>query len=276
MISERDRQILEQLPGWNPAEDIAAQRRAWEELAVAYNQDLPAIGGLEENVELRPGLCTDVAVPMGAGRHPVAIYLHGGGWAFGSPTSFRKLGMQFAEAGYLTFVLDYRLAPEHPFPAALEDAIFAIRWATDNARRWNGDGQRIAIGGDSAGANLAVSALISSAHRAALAGAGRSSLLRCIRSQGDGGAHPLDSRTSTAIEHVRFRHRRVTRRSTRKPPQSGGAGHTSTVFHYRSRRRLLVSCRLVDAWPGLVGRGEPLRAARDGRNAARLHADERA
>ena len=163
MISERDRQILEQLPGWNPAEDIAAQRRAWEELAVAYNQDLPAIGGLEENVELRPGLCTDVAVPMGAGRHPVAIYLHGGGWAFGSPTSFRKLGMQFAEAGYLTFVLDYRLAPEHPFPAALEDAIFAIRWATDNARRWNGDGQRIAIGGDSAGANLAVSALISSA-----------------------------------------------------------------------------------------------------------------
>ena len=163
MISERDRQILEQLPGWNPAEDIAAQRRAWEELAVAYNQDLPAIGRLEENVELRPGLCTDVAVPMGAGRHPVAIYLHGGGWAFGSPTSFRKLGMQFAEAGYLTFVLDYRLAPEHPFPAALEDAIFAIRWATDNARRWNGDGQRIAIGGDSAGANLAVSALISSA-----------------------------------------------------------------------------------------------------------------
>jgi acetyl esterase len=163
MISERDRQILEQLPGWNPAGDIAAQRRAWEELAVAYNQDLPAIGGLEENVELRPGLCTDIAVPRGAGRHPVAIYLHGGGWAFGSPTSFRKLGMQFAEAGYLTFILDYRLAPEHPFPAALEDTIFAIRWATDNAYRWNGDGQRIAIGGDSAGANLAVSALTSSA-----------------------------------------------------------------------------------------------------------------
>ena len=71
--------------------------------------------------------------------------------------------MQFAEAGYLTIILDYRLAPEHPFPAALEDSIFAIGWATDNARRWNGDGRRIAIGGDSAGANLAVSALTSSA-----------------------------------------------------------------------------------------------------------------
>ena len=45
MISERDRQILEQLPGWNPAGDIAAQRRAWEELAVAYNQDRrPLVG----------------------------------------------------------------------------------------------------------------------------------------------------------------------------------------------------------------------------------------
>ena len=93
----------------------------------------------------------------------MAIYLHGGGWAFGSPASFRKLGMQFAEAGYLTIILDYRLAPEHPFPAALEDSVFAIGWAADNAHRWNGDGRRIAIGGDSAGANLAVSALTSSA-----------------------------------------------------------------------------------------------------------------
>ena len=133
MISEHDRQLLERLPGWIPAGDIAAQRRAWEELAVVYNQDLPAIGGLEKNVELRPGLCADVAVPKGDGPHPVVIYLHGGGWAFGSPTSFRKLGMQFAEAGYLTIILDYRLAPEHPFPAALEDSIFTVGWAADNA-----------------------------------------------------------------------------------------------------------------------------------------------
>jgi acetyl esterase len=103
-----------------------------------------------------------VAVPHGAGPHPVVIYLHGGGWAFGSPASFRKLGTQFAEAGYLTIILDYRLAPEHPFPAALEDTIFAIGWASANAARWNGDGRRIAIGGDSAGANLALSALTSS------------------------------------------------------------------------------------------------------------------
>src|SRR5439155_9712557 len=159
MISEHDRQVLSQLPAWNPTGDIVAQRRAWEELATVYNRDLPAIGGLEQNVELRSGLRADVAVPKGAGRHPVVIYLHGGGWAFGSPISFRKLGMQFAEAGYLTIILDYRLAPEHPFPPALEDTMFAVGWARDNARRWNGDGARIAIGGDSAGGNLSLSAL---------------------------------------------------------------------------------------------------------------------
>jgi acetyl esterase len=163
MISEHDRQVLARLPSWNPSGDVAAQRRAWEELAVVYNRDLPAIAALEEKVELRPGLCADLAVPAGAGPHPVVIYLHGGGWAFGSPASFRKLGMQFAEAGYLTVILDYRLAPEHPFPAALDDAAFAIAWAADNARRWNGDGGRIAIGGDSAGANLAAGALVSRA-----------------------------------------------------------------------------------------------------------------
>jgi acetyl esterase len=163
MISAHDRAILSRLPEWNPTGDIAAQRRAWEELATVYNQDLPAIGGLEKNVALRAGLTADVAVPKGTGPHPVMIYLHGGGWAFGSPASFRKLGMQFAEAGYLTAVLDYRLAPEHPFPAALEDTMFAVEWARDKARQWNGDGTRIAIGGDSAGANLALSALATGA-----------------------------------------------------------------------------------------------------------------
>jgi acetyl esterase len=163
MISEHDRQVLAQLPSWAPAGDIAAQRRAWEELAVIYNRDLPAIGALEENVELRPDLCADVAVPAGAGRHPVVIYLHGGGWSFGSPASYRKLGMQFAEAGYLTIILDYRLAPEHPFPAAFEDTVFALEWASANAGRWNGDGRRIAIAGDSSGANLAAGALTASA-----------------------------------------------------------------------------------------------------------------
>ena len=72
MISEHDRQILSRLPVWNPAGEIAAQRRAWEELAIVYNEDLPAIGGLEENVELRPGLCADVASIARPGRYSLS------------------------------------------------------------------------------------------------------------------------------------------------------------------------------------------------------------
>src|SRR5262249_58576519 len=116
MISEHDRQVLSSLPVWNPAGDIAAQRAAWEGLARVFNPDLPAISDLDKNFELRPGLRAAVAVPTGAGPHPVVIYLHGGGWALGTPASFRQLGRQLAEAGYLTLILDYRLAPQHPLP----------------------------------------------------------------------------------------------------------------------------------------------------------------
>jgi acetyl esterase len=89
------------------------------------------------------------------------VYLHGGGWIGGSPKTHRKLGMQFAEAGYLTINVDYRLAPEHPFPAGLDDCVYAVKWAGENAKRWNGDASRLAVGGDSAGGNLTAATLTS-------------------------------------------------------------------------------------------------------------------
>jgi acetyl esterase len=136
-------------------------RSMMETFAPLMNQNPPEIGALHENVALRPGLNAEVAVPKSAGPYPVVVYLHGGGWVAGSPRSHRKLAMQFAEQGFLTINVDYRLAPENPFPAGLEDCVFAIKWATDNARRWNGDGARIAVGGDSAGGNLTAAALTS-------------------------------------------------------------------------------------------------------------------
>ena len=89
----------------------------------------------------------------------MVVHLHGGGWVAGTLAGNRKLAMQFAAAGYLTITVDYRLAPEHPFPAGLEDCIFAIKWAGDNAKRWNGDATRLAVGGDSAGGNLTAASL---------------------------------------------------------------------------------------------------------------------
>ena len=122
--------------------------------------DAPRIAAFYENVELRPGLTADVAVPEGRAPFPVLLYLHGGGWVAGSPKSHRRLGQKFAEAGYLTINVDYRLAPEHPFPAGYDDCVFAAQWARENAGRWNGDSTRMAIGGDSAGGNLAAAVII--------------------------------------------------------------------------------------------------------------------
>ena len=129
--------------------------------APMLNSDPPEIGAFHEAVELRPGLTADVAVPKGNGPHPVVVYLHGGGWVGGSTKTHRKLGMQFAEAGYLTINVDYRLAPEHPFPAGLEDCVYAVKWTGENAKRWNGDVSRLAVGGDSAGGNLTAATLTS-------------------------------------------------------------------------------------------------------------------
>jgi acetyl esterase/lipase len=161
MATDQDREFLKQLASFTPPSDTAGLRAALDMFAATLNADPPEIGAFHEAVELRPGLTADVAVPKAAGPHPVVVYLHGGGWVAGSAKTHRKLAMQFAERGYLAINVDYRLAPENPFPAGLEDCIFAIKWAGDNARRWNGDAGRIAVGGDSAGGNLTAAALTS-------------------------------------------------------------------------------------------------------------------
>jgi acetyl esterase/lipase len=164
MLTENERDIIKK---WNdfsarPRENITGFRSDLERFCVemGLNENLPAVGALHKNVELRDGLRADVAVPNGDGPHPVVVFLHGGGWMAGSLTTHRKLGMQFAERGYLTINVDYRLAPEHPFPAGFDDCVFAAQWAAENVRRWNGDSSRIAIAGDSAGANLAAATLV--------------------------------------------------------------------------------------------------------------------
>lgn len=91
----------------------------------------------------------------GAGG-PLLVYYHGGGWALGSLEGYDTLCRGLANAsGWTILSVDYRLAPEHKFPAALEDAHDALLWAADNAEALGVDPRRIAVGGDSAGANLA-------------------------------------------------------------------------------------------------------------------------
>jgi acetyl esterase len=161
MLTEQERSFLEAMAKAPVPTDVQGLRAAMDTFTPMLNSDPPEIGAFHEAVQLRPGLTADVAVPKGNGPHPVVVYLHGGGWIGGSPRTHRKLGMQFAEAGYLTINVDYRLAPEHPFPAGLEDCLFAVKWTGDNAKRWNGDVSRLAVGGDSAGGNLTAATLTS-------------------------------------------------------------------------------------------------------------------
>jgi len=92
-----------------------------------------------------------------AGPLPIVLYVHGGGFRILSKDTHWVFGTMFARRGYLTFVVDYRLAPAHPFPAAVEDTVTAWRWVLAHAAEFGGDPSRIVIAGESAGANLVTS-----------------------------------------------------------------------------------------------------------------------
>ena len=101
------------------------------------------------------GVPCEVITPPGNGARPVLIWLHGGGWVVGtaaeSTVTCRRLA---AGAGCIVVNVDYRLAPEHPYPAAPDDCAAVTRWVLDHAAELGGDPARVAIGGDSAGGNL--------------------------------------------------------------------------------------------------------------------------
>jgi acetyl esterase len=156
----------------------AANRPAWNTLSPQAARDL--------YLSLRPGAqgprpadvtVVDRTIPGPAGELPVRIYrpasapadaplpalvyAHGGGWVFGNLDSHDVLCAQLAlEAGIAVFHVDYRLAPEARFPGAFDDVVAALKWVADHGASVAIDPARLAIGGDSAGGNLAAAVSI--------------------------------------------------------------------------------------------------------------------
>ena len=97
-----------------------------------------------------------IYTPEGHGPFPVLVFFHGGGWVVCSLDTHDGVCRSLTNKTPCVVVsVDYRLAPEHKFPAAAEDAYAATQWVTEHATSINGDPKRVAVGGDSAGGNLA-------------------------------------------------------------------------------------------------------------------------
>jgi acetyl esterase len=151
-------------PASPPAPERA--REALRRLRLLAQPDLPQVAEVHEFAAPGPGGAIPLRGYRGASTMtsealPLLVYFHGGGWVVGDLDSHDWTCRMIANAaGCAVISVHYRLAPEHRFPAAFEDALAAVKWAAANAEMLRIDASRISVGGDSAGGNLAATVAI--------------------------------------------------------------------------------------------------------------------
>lgn len=137
-------------------------RQIYRDLAATLALPAPPIGTVTEASTAGAGgpLPLRIYAPQTSARPgplPVLLFLHGGGFVIGDLETHDKVCRTLCHhTGMLVVAVEYRLAPEHPFPAAPDDAEAALRWVLENASSFGGDAKRVAVAGDSAGAQLAL------------------------------------------------------------------------------------------------------------------------
>jgi acetyl esterase len=155
------RAIYARLQGLPPPNQLspAELRRINASLSFYFNAGAPPLPHIEQrNIDVPSGR-TRVRLydPGLAGPAATAVLIHGGGWVMGDLDTYDGFARQVAQrTGMRCLSVEYALAPEHPFPAPLDDCIAAVRWAASEGSSLGIDAQRIALVGDSAGANLAL------------------------------------------------------------------------------------------------------------------------
>lgn len=152
-IADTGRPPMHTLNPREAREEYRRSRRALQpdapEVAAVEDREIPGGGG-SVRARLYRARGAQPTEPL-----PALVYFHGGGHTIGDLDTHDVVCRTLAnEARCAVLSVDYRLGPEHKFPAAVEDAIAAVRWLAANAERLNVDGTRIAVGGDSAGGNL--------------------------------------------------------------------------------------------------------------------------
>lgn len=139
----------------NPHEaDIPTVRAAFEQFASVY----PTADGVKREKADANGVPGEWITPPAVSGDTTILYIHGGGWTMGSVNTHARLVANICAAcDARSFSIDYRLAPEHPYPAGLDDCITAYRWLIEDQRV---DPARLVIAGDSAGGNLTLASLL--------------------------------------------------------------------------------------------------------------------
>ncbi len=144
-----------------PPADLAEERARGQLAAAFWNESLPDVASIE-TPNTAGGMPLHLFKPERPGPLPVVVYVHGGGWAVGSVVQNEPvIRTLVARSGWAVLAPTYRLAPEHPFPAGLDDVIASVRWVQEHGPAHGLDPARITLSGTSAGANLALAAAIS-------------------------------------------------------------------------------------------------------------------
>lgn len=154
--------VVAELGGMPAANDVAAQRRLYNANRAFWNEGGPAMADRVDLTIDGPGgdLPLRIHYPVEDRPLPALIFLHGGGWVLGNLDTHDRIMRQLAaDSGMAVVGVDYRLAPEAPFPAGNDDAVVAVQWLAENGGSLGLDVDRFAIGGDSAGAALSLGTL---------------------------------------------------------------------------------------------------------------------